>query len=111
MAKEIIEKFVKNTKREVSIDYIQKIVSDYFQMDIPTLQSKTRKRHIVQARQLAMFFAKKYTKASLLVLVLKLAKEIMQLYYMHAKQLIIFLQQTSNLENLLRILEKNFLFK
>ena len=34
-------------------------------MDIPTLQSKTRKRHIVQARQLAMFFAKKYTKASL----------------------------------------------
>ena len=34
-------------------------------MDISTLQSKTRKRHIVQARQLAMFLAKKYTKASL----------------------------------------------
>ena len=33
-------KFVKNTKREVSIDYIQKVVSDYFQMDIETLQSK-----------------------------------------------------------------------
>ena len=65
LAKEIIEKFVRNTKREVSIDYIQKIVSDYFQMDIETLQSKTRKRHIVQARQLAMFFAKKFTKASL----------------------------------------------
>jgi len=65
LAKEIIEKFVKNNKREVSIDYIQKIVSDYFQMDIETLQSKTRKRHIVQARQLAMFFAKKFTKASL----------------------------------------------
>ena len=65
LAAEIIEKFVKNSKREISIDYIQKIVSDYFQMDIPTLQSKTRKRHIVQARQLAMFFAKKYTKASL----------------------------------------------
>ena len=65
LAKEIVEKFVKNTKREVSIDYIQKVVSDYFQMDVDTLQSKTRKRHIVQARQLAMFFAKKYTKASL----------------------------------------------
>ena len=34
-------------------------------MDVDTLQSKTRKRHIVQARQLAMFFAKKFTKASL----------------------------------------------
>ena len=65
LAKDIVEKFVKNTKREVSIDYIQKVVSDYFQMDIGTLQSKTRKRHIVQARQLAMFFAKKFTKASL----------------------------------------------
>ena len=32
---------------------------------LDTLQSKTRKRHIVQARQLAMFFAKKLTKASL----------------------------------------------
>jgi chromosomal replication initiator protein len=65
LAKSVVEKFVKNTKREVSIDYIQKIVSEYFQMDVSTLQSKTRKRHIVQARQLAMFFAKKFTKASL----------------------------------------------
>ncbi len=65
LAKAIVDNYVKNTKREVSIDYIQKVVSDYFQMDVDTLQSKTRKRHIVQARQLAMFFAKKLTKASL----------------------------------------------
>ena len=65
LAKAVVENFVKNTKREVSIDYIQKVVSDYFQMDVDTLRSKTRKRHIVQARQLAMFFAKKFTKASL----------------------------------------------
>ena len=57
--------YKKNVKREVSIDYIQKTVSDYFQLDLETLQSKTRKRHVVQARQLAMFFAKKFTKASL----------------------------------------------
>lgn len=65
LAKKIVDNYVKNTKREVSIDYIQKVVSDYFQMDVDTLQSKTRKRHIVQARQIAMFFAKKMTKASL----------------------------------------------
>jgi chromosomal replication initiator protein len=41
------------------------MVADYFEMDLDTLQSKTRKRHIVQARQLAMYFAKRYTKASL----------------------------------------------
>ena len=65
LAQDVVMKFVKNTKREVSIDYIQKVVSDYFQMDVETLQSKTRRRHIVQARQLAMYFAKKFTKASL----------------------------------------------
>jgi chromosomal replication initiator protein len=65
LAKKIVENYVKHTKKEVSIEYIQKVVSDYFQMDVETLQSKTRKRHIVQARQLAMFFAKKLTKASL----------------------------------------------
>ena len=65
LATNIVQKFVKNTKREVSIEYIQKVVSEYFQMDVDTLQSKTRRRHIVQARQLAMYFAKKYTKASL----------------------------------------------
>ncbi|MGX7666918.1 chromosomal replication initiator protein DnaA [Flavobacterium pedocola] len=65
LAKQVVEKFVKNIKREVSIDYIQKVVSDYFQLDVETLQSKTRKRDVVQARQLAMFFAKKFTKSSL----------------------------------------------
>jgi chromosomal replication initiator protein len=61
----VVDKFVKNTKKEVSIEYIQKMVADYFEMDLVTLQSKTRKRHIVQARQLAMYFAKRFTKASL----------------------------------------------
>jgi len=65
LTKQIVDKFVKNTKREVSIDYIQKVVSSYFELDVATLQSKTRKRHIVQARQLAMYFAKRMTKASL----------------------------------------------
>lgn len=65
LTKQIVDKFVKNTKREVSIDQIQKVVSNYFDLDVATLQSKTRKRHIVQARQLAMYFAKRMTKASL----------------------------------------------
>ncbi|MBS9774307.1 MAG: chromosomal replication initiator protein DnaA [Tenacibaculum sp.] len=65
LARQIVDKFVKNTKKELSVDYIQKVVSKYFDIDVATLQSKTRKRHIVQARQLAMFFAKRLTKNSL----------------------------------------------
>ncbi len=65
LAKQIIDKFIRNNSREISIDYIQKIVCDYFSINIDLLNSKTRKREIVQARQLSMFFAKKLTKASL----------------------------------------------
>jgi chromosomal replication initiator protein len=65
LAKQMIDKFVKNTAREVSIDYIQKIVCDYFDLPLELLKSKTRKREVVQARQIAMYFAKCMTKSSL----------------------------------------------
>ncbi|MFO8086380.1 MAG: chromosomal replication initiator protein DnaA [Bacteroidales bacterium] len=65
LAKQMIDKYVKNTSKEISIDYIQKIISDYFNIPIEMIVSKTRKREIVQARQLAMFFSKRYTKSSL----------------------------------------------
>jgi chromosomal replication initiator protein len=65
LAKNMLDKFVKNTVREVSIDYIQKIVCDYFDIPIETMKSKTRKREIVQCRQLAMYFSKQMTKNSL----------------------------------------------
>ena len=65
LARQMIDKFVKNTAREVSIDYIQKVVCDYFQLPIDVMKSKTRKREVVQARQIAMYFSKNLTKASL----------------------------------------------
>ena len=65
LAKQMIDKFVKSTSREISIDFIQKIVCDYFNLNLELINSKTRKREIVQARQLAMYFSKKHTKSSL----------------------------------------------
>jgi chromosomal replication initiator protein len=65
LAKSMIDKFVKNTTREVSIDFIQKVVSDYFDLPIDLMKSKTRKREVVQARQIAMYFSKSLTKSSL----------------------------------------------
>lgn len=65
LAKQMIDKFVKSTSKEISIDYIQKIVSDYFSIPTELINCKTRKREVVQARQLAMFFSRRHTKASL----------------------------------------------
>ncbi|MEI7596749.1 MAG: chromosomal replication initiator protein DnaA [Bacteroidota bacterium] len=65
LARQMIDRYVKNTVREVSIDYIQKVVCDYFTINLDLINSKTRKREVVQARQIAMFFAKSMTKSSL----------------------------------------------
>jgi chromosomal replication initiator protein len=65
LAKEMIDKLIKNTSREISVDYIQKVVCSYFNVPIEAVQTDTRKREIVQARQVAMYFAKSLTKSSL----------------------------------------------
>jgi chromosomal replication initiator protein len=65
LARQMIDKFVKNSSREISIDFIQKIVCDHFGITVDRISSKTRKRDVVQARQLAMYFSKKLTKSSL----------------------------------------------
>ena len=65
LVRSMVDKFVKSTTREISIDFIQKVVCDYFDMPLELLKSKTRKREIVQARQLSMYFSKQLTKNSL----------------------------------------------
>ncbi len=65
LAQQMIDKFVKSTHREISIDFIQKIICNYFNLPLDSINARTRKREIVQARQLAMYFAKKHTKHSL----------------------------------------------
>ncbi|NDC31417.1 MAG: chromosomal replication initiator protein DnaA [Bacteroidetes bacterium] len=65
LAKQILKNFVKNSSREISIEFIQKLVCDYFQIPVEHVKSKTRKREIVQARQISMFYAKDLTKSSL----------------------------------------------
>jgi chromosomal replication initiator protein len=62
LAKEIIQNYVKQTKKVYSIEMVQEIVSKYFNVELEDLHSKSRKREIVQARHFAMFFAKRITK-------------------------------------------------
>ncbi len=65
LAMDMINKIVKQNRHELTIEYIQKVVCEYFNMPADSLQSKTRKREVVQARQIAMFFCKTLTKSSL----------------------------------------------
>src|ERR1700712_1205136 len=65
LAKKVLRNFVKTSSKEITIDTIQKMVCDYFDVSYDKLLQKTRKREIVQARQITMFLAKAFTKNSL----------------------------------------------
>ena len=65
LAKQTLKNIVQDIDTEVSIDYIQKTVSEYFNIKHEDLKDKTRKKEIVIARQVAMYFSKEYTNHSL----------------------------------------------
>ena len=65
LAKQTLKNIVHNIETEVGIDYIQKAVSEYFEVTPDDLKDKTRKKEIVIARQVAMFLSKEYTNHSL----------------------------------------------
>ncbi len=65
LAKQILKNIIQDIETEVGIDYIQKTVSEYFKVDTEDMKAKTRKKEIVIARQVAMYFSKDYTNHSL----------------------------------------------
>ena len=65
LARQLVERFVHNSTQEVSIEFIVNEVCNHLNVPIEVFYSKSKKREMVQARQLAMHFAKKYTKCSL----------------------------------------------
>lgn len=65
LAKKVLRNFVKTSSKEITIDTIQKMVCEFFDVSYDKLLHKTRKREVVQARQISMYLAKAFTKNSL----------------------------------------------
>jgi chromosomal replication initiator protein len=65
LAKEVLKNIVKEIQSDVSVDFIQKTVADYFKVSLDSLKAKIKKREIVIPRQLAMYFCKRYTQLTL----------------------------------------------
>ena len=65
LAKRLTDKIVTPVTQEISLDRIQDTVCSYFGITRDLMLSKTRKREIVQARQIAMYLGRSLTKVSL----------------------------------------------
>ncbi len=65
MAKDVLRDLVKDSRINLTIDELQSVVCDYFQIPVDLVCAKTRKREVVRARQVAMYFCKQLTQHSL----------------------------------------------
>jgi chromosomal replication initiator protein len=65
LGKTVMKNIIKDIETEVGIDFIQKSVSEYYGISIEDLKAKTRKKEIVVARQVSMYFCKEFTNHSL----------------------------------------------
>lgn len=65
LAKEVIKNFVATVNKEITLEFIQQIVSEQLNVSVDKMHGKTRKRSAVLARQVSMYLAKQYTNKSL----------------------------------------------
>lgn len=65
LTKQIIDRFIRNSVKEVSVEYIVNVVCEYFGISIDQIASSSRKQQVVQARQVAMYLSKKHSSESL----------------------------------------------
>ena len=65
LAKEVLKDLIRETRINLTIEEIQRITCQYFKIPEDQVRAKTRKREIVQARQVAMYFSKQFTQHSL----------------------------------------------
>ena len=65
MVKQALRHIIEEVEAEVNLDFIQKTVAAYFNISVDLLKDKTRKKEVVTARQVAMYFAKHHTAHTL----------------------------------------------
>ena len=65
LAEKVTGKIVGEEKNDLTLDKVQKTVCDYFNITREVLISKSRKRNIVQARQIAMYMSRNLMGCSL----------------------------------------------
>ena len=65
LAKEVLRDLVRDARVNLTVEDIQRIVCEYFGIPEHLVRDKTRKREVVQARQVAMYFCKQLTAHAL----------------------------------------------
>jgi chromosomal replication initiator protein len=65
LAEKVVGRIVTVSKKINTVEKIRDVVCEYFSLSVDAISTKSRKREVVQARQIAMYLSKQLTKNSL----------------------------------------------
>jgi chromosomal replication initiator protein len=65
LAQDVLRNVLQHDDRAVTIEIIQKFVSDYYQLKVTELKSRNNSKSVAMPRQIAMYLCKSLTSASL----------------------------------------------
>jgi chromosomal replication initiator protein len=65
LAQEVLKKILDHEEKAITIDMIQKFVSDFYQLKVVDLKSRNNSKSVARPRQIAMYLCKALTGASL----------------------------------------------
>lgn len=65
LAQEVLKDLVKESRRKITLDLIQKKVAEFFNLDPQDTKTKKRNKNIVLPRQIAMYLTRELTNLSL----------------------------------------------
>lgn len=65
LARQVVNRIVQITPKVITVEKIRDLVCEHFALSVDSISTKSRKREVVQARQIAMYLSKQLTKNSL----------------------------------------------
>lgn len=64
LAQEVLKNVLRETQHRCSIENVQKLVAEYYQIQVAEMKSARRMKHLAFPRQIAMYLCKKHVKSS-----------------------------------------------
>lgn len=109
LAEGIVNQMIKKTKREITIPLIKKTTSGFYNISEEDMAAKTRRREVVEARQVAMYLSREITQSSLASIGAQIGNK-NHATVLHACKTIVNLMQTNKkfslkIEQIKRLLE------
>lgn len=74
-AREVVNNYISTEKKQIDLETIIKVVCQHFKLTEKEIFTRTKRREVVEVRQIAMYLARKYTNSTLANIAKRMGKK------------------------------------